>query len=487
MKNMKGAYPGTGLTLALLLCFSPCAVSDGLPDLGDVSQAALTPLQERQIGQQSMMQIRAGKQYLDDAEINDYLNQLGAKLVENSPEPSLDFEFFAVDDYSVNAFALPGGFIGVNAGLLLITQSESELASVLSHEISHVTQHHLARMIEGQRGDSLISMAAIAIAILAARTSPQAAEATIASVQAGNIQKQLNFTRANEEEADRIGLQLLQKSGFNTHAMPEFLERLQKATRLLDSNAPNYMRTHPITSDRIAEIENRIHNQPYRLIPDSLDFQLVRTKLIAAQKTAPDAIAYFSDALGTQNYGNPIAQRYGLVSALLRDNQIQRAAQELTILRKQAKTNPMSKNSPMIETLAGQVLRATKNYTEALAFYRTAVQNFPQHRALIYDYTDLLLQDNQAEIAVKLLTEQLTRHPSDTTLYDLQARAYAMQGKTLEQHQAQAYSYAWQGNLHAAIEQLELAKQAGGSFYQLSTIESDLRELREMLDAHGKP
>ena len=486
MKNMKGAYPGTGLTLALLLCISPCAVSDGLPDLGDVSQAALTPLQERQIGQQSMMQIRAGKQYLDDAEINDYLNQLGAKLVENSPEPSLDFEFFAVDDYSVNAFALPGGFIGVNAGLLLITQSESELASVLSHEISHVTQHHLARMIEGQRGDSLISMAAIAIAILAARTSPQAAEATIASVQAGNIQKQLNFTRANEEEADRIGLQLLQKSGFNTHAMPEFLERLQKATRLLDSNAPNYMRTHPITSDRIAEIENRIHNQPYRLIPDSLDFQLVRTKLIAAQKTAPDAIAYFSDALGAQNYGNPIAQRYGLVSALLRDNQIQRAAQELTILRKQAKTNPMSKNSPMIETLAGQVLRATKNYTGALAFYRTAVQNFPQHRALIYDYTDLLLQDNQAEIAVKLLTEQLTRHPSDTTLYDLQARAYAMQGKTLEQHQAQAYSYAWQGDLHAAIEQLELAKQAGGSFYQLSAIESDLRELREMLDAHGK-
>ena len=452
------------LTLLLLLCISPCAVSDGLPDLGDVSQAALTPLQERQIGQQSMMQIRADKQYLDDAEINDYLNQLGAKLVENSPEPSLDFEFFAVDDYSVNAFALPGGFIGVNAGLLLITQSESELASVLSHEISHVTQHHLARMIEGQRGDSLISMAAIAIAILAARTSPQAAEATIASVQAGNIQKQLNFTRANEEEADRIGLQLLQKSGFNTHAMPEFLERLQKATRLLDSNAPNYMRTHPITSDRIAEIENRIHNQPYRLIPDSLDFQLVRTKLIAAQKTAPDAIAYFSDALGAQNYGNPIAQRYGLVSALLRDNQIERAAQELAILRKQAKTNPMSKNSPMIETLAGQVLRATKNYTEALAFYRTAVQNFPQHRALIYDYTDLLLQDNQAEIAVKLLTEQLTRHPSDTTLYDLQARAYAMQGKTLEQHQAQAYSYAWQGNLHAAIEQLELAKQAGGSF-----------------------
>ena len=428
-----------------------------------------------------MMQIRASGQYLDDPEINEYLNQLGDKLVENSPEPSLDFEFFAVNDYGVNAFALPGGFVGVNADLLLITQSESELASVLSHEISHVTQHHLARMIESQKGDGLISMAALAVAILAARTSPQAAEATIAGVQAGNIQRQLNFTRSYEEEADRIGLQLLRKSGFNTHAMPEFLEQLQKSTRLLDSNAPNYMRTHPITSDRIAEIENRVQSQPYRLIPDSLDFQLVRIKLIAAQKTAPDAVTYFSDALNAQKFGNPIAQRYGLVSALLRDNKIERASREMSLLLKQAKANPM------IETLAGQVLRAANNHTATLAFYRTAVQSFPQHLALIYDYADLLLQDKQAETAAKLLAEQLTRHPSDTTLYDLQARAYAIQGKTLEQHQAQAYSYAWQGNPYAAIEQLELAKQAGGSFYQLSTIESDLRELREMLSARGKP
>ena len=474
------------LSWLLLLCFAPHALCDGLPDLGDVSQAALSPLQERQIGRQSMLEIRASRQFLDDAEINDYLNQLGAKLVENSPEPSQDFEFFAINDYAVNAFAMPGGYIGVNAGLLLTTQSESELASVLSHEISHVTQHHLARMIAGQKNDGLVSLAAIAVAILAARSNPQAAEAAIISTQAGALQKQLNFTRTYEEEADRIGVQLLQKSGYNTHAMPEFLQRLQKSTRLQDGNAPNYMRTHPITSDRIAEIQNRVQNQPYRLIPDSLNFQLVRTKLIAAQKTAPDAIAYFGDALGEQNFGNPVAQRYGLVSALLRNNEIERAVLELAALRKQAKTSPMTRNNPMIETLAGQVLRAANNDGDALAFYRAAVRNFPQHRALIYDYAELLLQHQQAETAVKLLTEQLTHHPSDTTLYDLQARAYSLQGKLIEQHQAQAYSYAWQGNLYAAIEQLELAKQAGGSFYQLSTIESDLRELREMLDARGK-
>lgn len=474
------------IALLLLLCFTPYALGDGLPDLGDVSQAALTPLQEREIGQQSMMQIRASKQFLNDSEVNDYLNQLGYRLVENSPEPGLDFEFFAVNDYSINAFAMPGGFVGVNAGLLLTTQSESELASVLSHEISHVTQHHLARMIASQQGDSLISMATIALAILAARTNPQASEAAIVSAQARSMQKQLNFTRSYEEEADRIGLQLLRKSGFNTHAMPEFLERLQNSTRLLEGNAPNYMRTHPITSDRIAEIENRVQKDPYRLIPDSLNFQLVRTKLIGEQKTAPEAIAFFSEALGPQGYGNPVAQRYGLVSALLRDNKIDRAAQELATLRKQAQDNPQDRNNPMIATLTGRVMRAEKNDAATLAFYRTAVQNFPQHRALTYDYADLLLQDNQAETALKLLSEQVSLHPTDTRLYDLQARAYAMQGKSLEEHQALAYSYAWQGNLYAAMEQLEMAKQAGGSFYQLSSIESDLRELRELRDAQGK-
>ncbi|MGC2049831.1 MAG: M48 family metalloprotease [Gallionella sp.] len=487
MKNMRSAYPGTGMTLALLLCFSPCAVSDGLPDLGDASQTVLTPLQERQIGQQSMMEIRASKQFLDDAEINDYLNQLGDKLVENSTEPGLGFEFFAINDLTVNAFAMPGGFVGVNSGLLLTVQNESELAAVLSHEIAHVTQHHLARMIAGQQGDSLLSMAALAVAILAARTTPQVTEAAIASVQARAIQKQLDFTRANEQEADRIGLDILQKSNLNIHAMPEFLERLQKATRLLDNNAPNYLRTHPITTDRVADIENRVQKQPYRLIPDSLDFQLVRTKLISSQKTAVDAIAYFSDALGSQKHGNPIAQRYGLVGALLRNNEVGQAAQELAILRKTAKINPLTRNNAMIETLSGQVKQAENDLVASLAFYRTAVQNFPQHRALIYDYTNLLIQNGQAEAAVKLLSAQIIRHPSDTTLYDLQARAYAMQGNALEQHKAQAYSYAWQGKLYAALEQLELAKQAGGSFYQLSSVESDIRELREMLDARGKP
>jgi len=359
------------LPLVLLLIFSPCTLGDGLPDLGDVSQATLNPMQERQIGQQSMMQIKASKQFLNDPEINDYLNQIGNRLVQFSNEPSLDFEFFAMNDYSVNAFALPGGFVGVNAGLLLITENESELASVLSHEISHVTQHHLARMVSAQQGDTMASMAAIALAILAARSNPDASSAAMAGVQAHAIQKQLDFTRAHEKEADRLGLELMQKAGFDTHAMPEFLGRLQRATRLIDGNAPNYLRTHPITSDRIADIENRVSKQPYRLLPDSLDFDLVRTKLIGEQKTASDAVSYFTDALTTHRHGNPIAQQYGLVRALLRNNQLDRARTELAVLLKQAANTPSAQNNAMLTTLEGEVKRAA-NDPDTLSFYRVA-------------------------------------------------------------------------------------------------------------------
>lgn len=462
------------LTLLLLLCFPATLVAEGLPELGDVSQTVLTPTQERQLGQQSMLKIRQSNQFLNDPEVNDYLNQIGYRLVENSAEPGSNFEFFAVDDYNVNAFAMPGGYVGVNVGLLLTSQSESELAAVLSHEIAHVTQHHTARIIAGTQSSSWESMAALAVAILAARSNSQASQAAIAGMQARAIQKQLDYTRTHEQEADRIGFEILLKSGFNTHAMPEFLDRLQKATRLLENNAPSYLRTHPITSDRIADIQNRVQKQPFLLLPDSLDFQLVRTKLIVAQKTPAEAVAFFRGALGVRKFGNPIAQRYGLIQSLLRNRQPELAAQELAVLRKQVKSNAI------IDTLIGEVKRANGD-ADTLAFYRQAVQTWPRHRALVYDYVDLLLQNGQAQTAVTLLGEQTLKHPTDTTLYNLQARAYGQLNKPLEQHQALAYSYAWQGNLHAAIEQLELAKQAGGSFYQLSTIESDLRELREMM------
>lgn len=469
------------IPLILFCCMSMFAHADDLPDLGDSSQAALSPEQEREIGEQSMLEIRADKSYLDDAEVNDYLNKLGYKLVANSPDPGQEFEFFAINDHDINAFALPGGFVGVNTGLIMIAQSESELASVLAHEISHVTQHHLARMIAGQKIDSLAAIAAVAVAILAARSNPDASMAAIAGAGAGSIQRQLTFTREHEQEADRIGLATLQKSGFDVRAMPAFFKRLQRETRLLDNNAPSWMRTHPITSERIADIENRVRQMPYRLVADSLDFQLVRSKLLVMDKTPQEAIAYFSDALGPRKFGNPVAQRYGLTLALLRSGNLARAAKELAILLNQ------SQSSAMIKTLAGQIYRAEgTNIATLTRFYHDAVQDYPQHRALAYDYADLLIQSGHYDDALRLLDDRIASYPNDAHLYELQARTYAALDKLQEEHHALAYAYISRGDLRGAIEQLELAKHSGNDYYQLSVIDNELKQYRAIAAAHAK-
>lgn len=468
--------------IGLLLFAVPRAPAQSLPDLGDVSQATLSSQQERRIGNEIMREIRADKDYLEDAELTDYLNNLGYRLVSSSEATRQDFEFFAIQDNSVNAFALPGGYIGVHTGLILAAQSESELAAVLAHEIAHVTQKHLARMLVGQKQSQLVSIAALAIAILAARSNSQVSQAALATGQALSIQSQLDFTREHEHEADRIGLQILEASRLDPRAMPAFLERLQKANRLYESSAPAYLRTHPLTFERIADVQNRTQNLPYRQVADSNDFQLLHAKLRANQGAANEAVTHFESALGERKYGSEAAHRYGLVTALMRAKNFARAENELSLLRKNSPPNAM------IETLAGQLKLAMGDNAAALDHYRAALRAHPRHRALIYDYAVALLQYRQGSAAIRLVNEQLQNFPNDHRLYALQARCYAALGKRLQQHQAQAESYVRQGNIPAAIEQLQIALKSGdGDFYQLSTAEARLRELRRIDADNRKP
>lgn len=462
------------LTLALFLAVPP-SFADGLPDLGDVAQSTVTPLQERRLGESIMREARADPSFYDDAELVDYLGNLGYRLVANSSDSRQEFDFFAIKDNSINAFALPGGYIGVHTGLVLAAQSESELASVLAHEIAHVTQRHLARMIEGQKTTTLASLAALAVAILAARSNGQISQAAIATAQAASIQSQLNFTRENEREADRVGLGLLEKSGFDPKAMPQFFERLQKANRLYEGNAPSYLRTHPLTYERIADVENRIRELPYKQVPDSLEFELLRAKLRADSGAPRDAINFFQANLRQQGSRLDVPYRYGLVSALMRDKNYFRAAGEMAQLRKNAPANPI------IESLAGRLKRAMGDNAGALDIYRSAVRAFPRNRALAYEYADTLLQAGKYDDALRLVSDGLQFRPDDYRLYTLQARGYAGINKRLLQHKAQAEAYARLGNVPAAIEQLQIALKSGdGDFYQLSSAEARLRELRRV-------
>ncbi|MEO1766237.1 M48 family metalloprotease [Thiobacter aerophilum] len=467
--------------LAALPFATPLLAADNLPDLGEASQSVFSAQTERKVGEAIMRELRLDRAYYDDPEITDYLNALGWRLAAHSGASGQDFEFFLMRDDTLNAFALPGGYIGVHTGLLLAAQNESELAGVLAHEIAHVTQRHIARMVAAESRNTLTTLAALAVAILAARSNSQVASAAVATAQAGAIQSQLDFTRENEREADRVGLQTLQAAGFDPRGMVSFFERLQKYNRIYENNAPSYLRTHPLTTERIADMEARVAELPYRQVPDSLEFQFARAKLRAVTGNPREAVTYFRESLREHKYANETATRYGLAMALLRDRQVDAAWEALTRLRAR-----LAAPHPWVETLAGEILTAQGRSQALLDHYRQALERFPFHRALIYGYADALLKAGQAQDALKLVENRLRSTPADARLYELQARGYAQLGQVLAQHRALAEAQVLRGNLPAAIEQLQIALRSGqGDFYQLSSVEARLKELRS-LDAETR-
>jgi len=472
--------------IAVSLATTPVSFAQqNLPDLGDPSAASLSGAQERKLGESVMRQIRGSGGYLNDPEVNGYLNELGNRLVTAIPGAPFDFEFFAMADPSVNAFALPGGFVGVNTGLILLSQSESELASVLGHEITHVTQHHIARSIGNQNDALLLALGAIAAAVLASRSKSSSSgdmtQGAIMAAQGLAIQGQINFTREIEYEADRLGFERTYAAGFDPNAMAGFFARLQKASVWFEGNSPSYFHDHPETYQRIAEAQARAFSKPFRQVPDSLDFQMVRALLKSYEGTPRDAVLAFKDAIAERKFNNEVAAHYGLVAALLRAEDFKGAQAELAALEKIAPPHPM------IEGVAGQVLTQSGQFKPAIARYQTALVRYPRKMQLVYDYPDALLKDDQAAKAAGFVSEQLQRFPSDGPLHQLAARAYAALGKQLLQHQHQAEFYAWQGNLKAAVVQLELAVKSGdGDFYQISVAESRLRAFRQELAEQEK-
>jgi predicted Zn-dependent protease len=473
------------LTPALPIPVAAQGLSPGLPDLGDISQVTLSPAQERKLGETIMRQARAQGGVMQDPEVNDYLNELGNRLVGAAPDGRQDFEFFAVADNSINAFALPGGFVGVNTGLILLAQNESELASVLAHEISHVTQRHMARMLATQQNSLLMTLAGLAVAILASRvggsSSGDAISAALAASQALAIQNQLNFTRENEYEADRIGFQRLVVAGYDPRAMATLMERLQRSSRFAESGAPSYLRTHPITYERIAEAQARADRFAYRQVQDSLDFHLVRALLRSYQGDARDAVAFFDDALRERKYNNEIAAQYGLVASLLRARDTKRALAELGKLEKLAPPHPM------IDAIAGHVLMESGNLDAAIKRFASALSRYPNKMQLVYDYPEALLRAGRPAEAAKFVERELERFPRDGQLHRIASQAYVALNMQLKQHQHLGEYYAWQGNLRGAISQLELALRANDSnFYDASVVDTRLRALRQELSEQQK-
>jgi beta-barrel assembly-enhancing protease len=463
---------------AAAIALAPRAWAQGLPDLGGTGEAALSPSVERRLGESIVRDMRRDPAFIDDPEISEYLGLLGARLTEVTPGARQDFEFFAVRDASINAFALPGGYIGVHTGLLNAAETESELASVLAHEIAHVTQRHIARMLGQQQQMQLPVMAAIAAAILLGRSRPDLASGAATAAKAGAVSAQLAYSREFERDADRVGLQALGDAGFDARSMAVFFEKMQRAQRVSDDGTlPGYLRTHPVSIERIADAQNKVAALPYKQHLDSAEFHLVRAKLRAEAGDVRDAVSHFQGSVRDKRYANEAAARYGLVSALVRARRFEEADRELASLR------ASGASGPMIETLAGRVKQALGDNAAAEKLLAQARSRYPHSRPVLYAHIAALLELGRQAQAAAVLAEAVRSYPSDPRLRGLQSRSYAALGKRLLQHQAQAEYYALQGSLPAAIEQLQLARRAGdGDFYQLSVVDARLKELR-MLQA----
>ncbi|HWU84913.1 MAG TPA: M48 family metalloprotease, partial [Rhodocyclaceae bacterium] len=441
----------------------------------------LPPAMEQRIGQSVLNEYRMQPEFVDDAEITAYLTHVGQKLAAHLEVPQ-SFEFFVLRDKTLNAFAMPGGYIGVHTGLIAAAESESELAGVLAHEISHVTQHHLARMFSQQSQASIPMLAAMALAVLAARNNSQVGIGGIAAVTAASAQSQLNYSRDFEREADRIGLGLLDKSGYDVRGMESFFERLLRFGRLYDNNAPGYLRTHPLTTDRIADMDNRIRSLPQRTLPDSQTLRLVQAKIAATEGQGRDAVLDFKAQLQTKSYRNEAAAWYGLTLAQLRALDPTAAAQSLAELRK------FKLDSSMVETLAARVQQAQGDAAGAEATLRQALKRYPQERPVSYALIRQLQSMHKHEAALRQVKYDQQYWPNDAQLYLLQAESYAVQGKQLLQHKSQAEAYAMRGQLTQAIQQLMLAQKApDGDFFEYSQVDARLRELKQKQADEAKP
>jgi len=449
---------------------------EDLPDFGDSAGAIISPEQEKQLGEGFMRQMRRYAPIVTDEEVEDYIQKLGMSLGELAGYYG-DFTFFMVDARGINAFAVPGGFIGMHTALILQSKSESEVASVLAHEIVHLTQRHGARMIEEAQRTNIPAMAALLGAIALTAMNPEAGLGALTAVQAVQAQRQINFTRANEREADRIGIQLLYEAGYNTQAMADFFQRLQTASRYTDpAFIPEILRTHPVTVNRISEARERaerLGSVPIR--EDSYDYHLIRTKLDVNAADDPARVKHFyKTALREGTFAHESIARYGYVLALTEAGDFAKARVEVTKLLLEA---------PQIlafRLAAGRLeLRADK-LTAALDHFARAHRDYPENRAAAYGYANILTLAGKPEEAKKLLRDYGLADRRDPRFFKLLAEAENDLGQTANSHFSLSEYYRSLGELRLAVQQLRLAQETPEiSNYQRLRIDARMDEIND--------
>jgi predicted Zn-dependent protease len=453
--------------------------------MGSTSSAELSPALERKLGEAIMVQGRRDPEYISDPDMSQYLENMGRKLGQFAPGGAPQIDVFGVRNPEINAFAMPGGFIGVNTGLIVGTGSESEVAGVVAHEIAHVTQRHIARGLTQQRQSSHIALASIAAALLTALIpgAGQAAMGVAAFGQAAAIDRQLGFSREAEQEADRNGVEMLRKAGYDPNGMAVMFGRLSKAAGLNEGRGGGvYATTHPLSLQRMSDMQNRIRQFASAGAQNEDEYWFIRAKSRVLQAVDPRALRQaheqLEDEARAQREGAALsaarraAAWYGVSLAALARQDPNAAAKALD----QAQT--LMPNSPYIDLQRVEIELARRQVSTALTLAQAAHKRWPQRRSFVLKTAQCLQLLGRDADALKFLQAQVKRWPNqEPELYKMLALSQDRLGEGVDSRQTMATYYEKIGALPSAFTQLQQARTLSKDFYVQSQIDVRIREL----------
>lgn len=472
------------LALLLLLPGANLRATENLklPNLGESSTSLFSAEYEYQLGRTWLRIFRNQAPTVDDPLLFDYLEDLTYRLVTHSQLEDRRIDLVIVDSPDINAFAVPGGVIGIHNGLLVYAQTEDELATVLAHEIAHLSQRHFSRRVEFQRSQQPLNLAAmLAGFVLLATAGGEAGMAALSAAQAAAQDSALRYSRGNESEADRVGMQTVVAAGLDPHAAASMFERMMQASRYASSNRiPEFLRTHPLSENRIADTRNRARQYARPPLRDDTQYQLMRARVINHLAATPEeAIQKFRGELDGDTRSRE-ASTYGLVLALTDAGRVDQAALELDSIWAQSPDRLEYKlaNANILMT-RGEPGKAATALAEELKLT-------PGNHPLTMTYATALMQDRKPHLAEEVLLKQSKNRPDDPGLWYLLAEVQGLSGNIVGLHQSRAEYFILTGNMGEAERQLNYAMKLVGSDHvtaaRLNERLRDVATLRERMD-----
>lgn len=454
-----------------------------IPNLGDASTSLFSAEYEYQLGRAWLRIFRSQADTSRDPLLFDYLETLIFDLVTHSELQDRRIELVVVDNPTINAFAVPGGVIGIHTGLLMHAQTEDELATVIAHEIAHLSQRHFSRRLEFAKSRQPLTLAAmLAGFVLMATAGSSAGMAALTAAQAAAQDSALRYSRSNEAEADRVGMQTMVAAGRDPHAAAKMFERMLQASRFATGNrVPEFLRTHPLSENRIADTRNRARQYPKKIRPAKIDYQLMRARVLNQLSDSPvESIELFTKELS----GNPkssTASRYGLVLAMTDAGRTDEAALELDSL--------WAKQPDRLEYIIAdaKIKMARGDAEKAALAIEAALELRPKNHALTVTYAEALMQSQQSHIAEEVLLAHSRERPNDPYVWYLLAETQGLSGNIVGLHQARAEYFILNGVLDQAEKQLRYALELVNNDYTTSAKINqrlrDVADMRELLES----